>query len=134
MVDQNPDRKVRTISEKWENWKQAAPYIFAFYNFFSETLTTAKTVDDLVDLLEAFTSDQALLDQHLGNAAYIADVLAERKVRDVRKKDFDAVKRTRPKTASFDLNEMKIITAIDPNRLSAEDIRDYRPKSSPSPI
>jgi len=133
IADRDAKSTVRSISEKWETLKQAAPYIFAFFQFFSDAVTKAETVHDLVDRLEKLSSDQGRLDRLLGNAAYIADILSEGRVRDVRTKDFKTVTRRKPKVAPFSSSEISIIEAIDPNRLSAADIRSYKPKVRPMP-
>src|SRR5580698_9294345 len=39
----------RTVGKYWETNKQAAPYIFAFYKSFADTVRRAKSIDEMVD-------------------------------------------------------------------------------------
>lgn len=59
-VAKNHNETQRSMSTRWERNKQAAPYIFAFYPFISETLTRAQTVDELVDLHGEFAGSDKI--------------------------------------------------------------------------
>ena len=41
------------IAKIWERYKNAAPYIFAFYRFFSFRLKKTKSIDEVVDWLRS---------------------------------------------------------------------------------
>lgn len=123
------DVKPRTLGQYWEINKQAAPYIFAFYKPLFQVAKEASSVTELVDFFSEMSANQSRLDRLLGNAAYAADVLVGLKVRNVRKKDFEAVRRVKPKLAPFSEQERHAITDIDIRALSEKDKKPYRPKS-----
>src|SRR5262249_50035028 len=83
------------ISKIWEKYKQAAPYIFAFYGYFSSALERAKSPHEAVDFLEKLASNKTRLARIMGRAAYVADVLHER-ARNVRLRDFKQITRVEP--------------------------------------
>lgn len=118
----------RTLSKYWEENKRAAPYIFAFYHFYSSTIAGAASIDQFVEALEQLCETQQHLIKLLGEAAHTADVLAG-KARRVRQADFREVKRVEPQLAAFNADEMQIINAIDTAQLSEKDTQDYKPKA-----
>jgi hypothetical protein len=87
-IEKKAKFKLRTISKDWEDYKQAAPYIFAFFETFSDAIEQAESLDAFVDLLGKIASNQKLLSQLVGKAAYMGDILNETKIRNVRVKDF----------------------------------------------
>jgi hypothetical protein len=104
----------REISEIWENNKQAAPYIFAFYGFISRLIVKAKSPDQIIGFVEKFVSNQRRLALVIGRAAHAADLLSETKARNVRIKDFKGVTRRRPPIQPFNQDELKVIASYDP--------------------
>ena len=102
------------ISKIWERYKNAAPYIFAFYFYLSQGLQQTRSVDDIMHLLHLLAAKQERLTQLIGKAAYVADLLGER-ARQVRQSDFKKIARVEPRLPPFDLEEQAIINSIDPN-------------------
>jgi hypothetical protein len=100
------------ISKIWEKYKNAAPYIFAVFRFFSFRLKNAKSIDEIVDWLEKFASDQERLTRFLGRAACASDILAG-KARNVRQSDFGNIERVAPPIRPFTATELVIISSID---------------------
>jgi hypothetical protein len=104
--------EVSNIGRIWEKYNKAAPYIFAVYRFLSFRLDKAKSIDEIVDWLEKFASDQERLSRFLGRAAYASDVLAGT-ARNVRRSDFKNVERVAPLIRPFAEPELVIIGSID---------------------
>jgi hypothetical protein len=100
------------ISKIWERYKNAAPYIFASYRFFSFHLRGKIAPDKVIDWLEKFSSDQERLTCLVGRAAYAADILAG-KARNVRQGDFKGIDRIAPRMRPFSEEELNIISSID---------------------
>ena len=100
------------IAKIWEQYKNAAPYIFAFYRFLSFRLNKANSPDEIVDWLEKLASDQERLIQLLGRAAYASDVLSG-KARNVRQSDFKNIERVAPSMRPFNEQELDVISSID---------------------
>ena len=100
------------ISKILEQHKNAAPYIFAAYRFFSFRLKKAKSIDDIVVWLEKFASDQKRLTRFLARAAFASDVLTG-KARNVRQSDFENIERVAPPIRPFTEVELTIINNID---------------------
>jgi hypothetical protein len=100
------------ISKIWERYKNAAPYIFAVYTFFSFRLEKAKSIDEIVDWLEKFASDRERLTRFLARAAYASDVLTGI-ARNVRQSDFENIERLAPPLRPFTETELVIINNID---------------------
>jgi hypothetical protein len=100
------------ISKIWEKYKNAAPYIFASYRFFSFRLRGKIAPDKVIDWLEKFTSDQERLTCLVGRAAHAADILAG-KARNVRRGDFKGIDRVAPPMRPFSEEELNIISSID---------------------
>jgi hypothetical protein len=125
-VAKNHNKTRRSMSTLWEMNKQAAPYIFAFHPFISETLAKAETVDELVDSLGRLAGGdkfQKLIEE----AAFVANLLSETKVRNVRLKDFEGIGRRKPRIQSFTKAELDVIDAIDINPLTEKDTEHWRP-------
>jgi hypothetical protein len=100
------------ISKIWEQYKQAAPYIFAFYRFFSSQLPRAKSPNQVIDFLDKVASNQRRLTRLIGRAAYAADIL-EKRARNVRLRDFKQIRRVTPALPDFRPEERQIIKSID---------------------
>jgi hypothetical protein len=62
--------KLRTLGKYWETNKQAAPYIFAFYQLCISVLEQSASIDQFIDLLKQLAKNQKRLNQLLGQAAY----------------------------------------------------------------
>jgi hypothetical protein len=101
-----------SISKIWEGYRLAAPYIFAFYRFFSSRLAQAKSATKVVDFLEKLASDQERLSRLLGRAAYAADILGK-KVKGLDLENFKDVTRAEPPLRAFSGKEKAIIDRID---------------------
>jgi hypothetical protein len=125
------DKKLtkRTLGKYWETNKQAAPHIFAFYQFCVSAVEQAASIDQFVEALEQLAENQRRLEQLLGQAAHTADILVRVGARNVRVKDFEEVERVEPQLAAFNAEEMKIIDEIDPHKLSEKEAQPYRPKT-----
>jgi hypothetical protein len=100
------------ISKIWERYRKAAPYIFAVYRYFSFRLDRAESIDEIIDWLEKFASDQERLTRVLGRAAYASDILTG-KGRNVRQSDFRNIERLAPPMRPFSEEELAIIDSID---------------------
>lgn len=101
------------IEKIWHKYKDAAPYVYAFYRCFSSRLVNPISIKDVMKCIENLASDHGRLMDLIGKAAYVADILSERKVRNVRIKDFANVPRVRPSTDPFSTDELTIISSID---------------------
>lgn len=104
---------VSKISKIWEQYKNAAPYIFATYPFMSRWIDNVENADQIIRLIETLASDQERLDRILGRAAYVAAIL-NRTVRKVRLKDFKEIEQAVPRLRPFSDEELKIISSFDP--------------------
>jgi hypothetical protein len=104
--------KASKISKIWEEYKQAAPYIFAFYWFLSSQLPRAKSPNQVIDFLDKVASNQRRLTRLIGRAAYAADILKKR-ARNVRLRDFERIRRVTPALRPFGPAELEIIESID---------------------
>jgi hypothetical protein len=101
------------ISKAWEKYKQAAPYVFAFYGYFSSALERTKSPNEVVVFLEKLSSNQPRLARIIGHAAYAAEILDAR-ARGVRLRDFKQIARVEPPLPAFVSVELAIIDSIDP--------------------
>jgi hypothetical protein len=110
--EENATFGISKIAKIWEQYKNAAPYIFAVYRFFSLRLKKAKSIDEIVDWLERFVSNQRRLTRFLGHAAYASDVLAG-KARNVRRSDFKNIERLAPPIRPFTEIELNIVSSIN---------------------
>ena len=122
--------KRTAIGNRWEKNRQAASYIFAFYESYSSVVNGAASIDQFVDMLEQLAINQQRLNQLLGHAAYAADILAKT-AHNVRLKDFEDVQRVEPQCTTFNADELEMINRIDPMKLSKKDKQHYRPKTIP---
>jgi hypothetical protein len=132
-VAKNFNKTRRSMSTLWETNKQAAPYIFAFHPFISETLTKAKTVDELVDLLGKLAGSHKIA-RSIEEAAFVANLLSETKVRNVRLTDFEGVKSRKPPIQSLTKAELDVIGAIDIKPLTKKDIEHWNPNFPKKPL
>jgi hypothetical protein len=114
-VEQNfPKEKTygaSTISKIWEQYKPAAPYIFASYSMV-RALTRMKTAEEVVEGLRWVTSNQQRLTRIIGVAAYAADILSNQ-ARNVPVSDFRNIDRVAPKLRQFHKEELDCIKSID---------------------
>jgi hypothetical protein len=104
--------RVSKISKIWEKYKQAAPFIFAFYGYFSSPLKRTKSPGQIIDFLEKLASKQPRLTAIIGRAAYAADIIDQR-ARGVRLGDFKCLARVEPPLRPFDQEERAIYNSID---------------------
>ena len=115
------------IEKIWLTYKDAAPYIFAFYGILSRGLKQKASPDEVMEFIAKLASDGPRLKQLIGRAAYAADIL-NGLARDVRINDFKNSERAAPPLRRFDADERKIIESCDPKELTRKDQKDYRPK------
>jgi hypothetical protein len=100
------------IEKVWNQYRAAAPYVYAFYPRLycvdrqEGTVAKAKriTEEDWVGRI-AQLATKSTLEECLGHAAFAADVLAKTGTRDVRKRDFKEVPRQEPLLREFDAIE-----------------------------
>jgi hypothetical protein len=128
VTKENKPSALSKTSKTWEPHKHAASYIFSFISPLSDIAQT-QSIDEFVDRLEAIASDQKLVDELLGNAAYAADLLKDI-ARDVHNKDFEGIEPIEPHLEMFDANEEQIIESINLEAQS-ERYEDWSPKSLP---
>ena len=102
------------LEESWEQYKNAAPYIYSFYPFMFGPAATSVSADDVLNCRIQLARDRRQLLNLLGQAAAAADVLSSTRVRHVRVKDFIGVKRVPPVTRAFDESELDIAINFDP--------------------
>jgi len=104
--------KISAISKRWEKYKSAAAYIYAFHDL--APLPIKSTSDDVVDWLICASADRSLMAGIFGRAAFAADILAK-KARNVRQQDFEGVPRVSPQLRPFSKQELDgiISTARD---------------------
>jgi len=101
------------IEKIWHKYKDAAPYIYSFYECLSSRLADAISINETKQCIKNLASDHSRLASLIGKAAYVADILSEMKVRNVRIQDFANVTRVRPSTSQFSAEELTIIASID---------------------
>ena len=118
------------ISKIWEENKQAAPYVFAFYPVFSQISAQAHSIDELVNILEFLAADQNRIEELLAVARHTVNILTSMAVRNVRQRDFQDVPPVMPKLEVFSADEIHIISAINPENLSMKDAQPWRPKTN----
>ena len=106
--------KVSKIEKIWLQYKNAAPYIFAFYGYLRGLRREVGSPKLILNSLEEFASDERRLKKLIGRAAYAADVLTGL-ARDVRIGDFRDIERAAPPLRSFSTLEMAVIDNIDRN-------------------
>jgi hypothetical protein len=106
--------KVSRIEKIWLQYKNAAPYIFAFYGYLRGLRREVVSPRLILNLLEKFASDERRVKRLIGRAAYAADVLTGL-ARDVRINDFSDIARSAPPLRSFSTIEMAVIDNIDRN-------------------
>jgi hypothetical protein len=104
---------VSRIEKIWLKYKDAAPYVYSFYECLSSRLAGAISINEAIKCIKNLASDRGRLTDLIGKAAYVADILSERKVRNVRIQDFVNVARVHPSTGPFSADEITIIASID---------------------
>lgn len=126
-IEQTEQKLKRSaIGKYWDKHKQAAPYIFAFYETYSSSIKDANSIRQFISGIEKVAKDKKQLSRLVGEAAYVANLLNE-KVQRVRARDFEGVKPVTPKVNVFNSDEMRRIGSIDP-RQSKDEGEDWRPK------
>ena len=100
------------ISKIWEEYKRAAPYIFASYYPMVRALSRMKTVEEVIDGLKRITSNQQRLTRFVGIAAYAAAIL-DLQAHNIRVSDFRNITRVAPPLRQFDGEELACINSID---------------------
>ena len=101
------------IEKIWHKYKDAAPYIYSFYECLSSRLAGAISINEAIKGIRNLAADHDRLTDLIGKAASVVDILSERKVRNVRTQDFANVTRVRPSTSPFAAEELTIIASID---------------------
>jgi len=103
------------IEKIWLNYKDSAPYIFAFYPFLSRPLKQEPgSPEKVLYFIEKLASKKKRLVQLLGRAAYAADIL-DGLAHDVRINDFKNIERVEPPVRPFTSFELAMINNIDRN-------------------
>ena len=97
----------------WHKYKDAAPYIYSFYECLSSRLAGAISINEAIKCIKNLAADRSHFTDLIGIAAYVADILSDRNVRNVRIQDFANVTRVRPSTSPFSAVELTIIASID---------------------
>jgi hypothetical protein len=100
------------IEKIWLTYKDAAPYIFAFYGILSRGLKRKASPDEVMEFITKLASDGPRLKQLIGKAAYAADILNGLAF-DVRINDFKNCKRAVPPLRPFNTFELAMINNID---------------------
>lgn len=113
------------ISKIWEDFKPAAPYIYALYSERCFKPSKAESVDKIIDWLNTFTSRQSRIDLFLGRAASAMDVLSNAS-RNQRTGDLKDIARIDLKCYAFDSSELEVISKIDRDKPIKSKL--YRPK------
>jgi hypothetical protein len=130
IAKENNPHGLSKLSKTWEPHTKAAPYIFSFVSFFSDTIAQTQSIDELVDRLEVIASNQTMIDVFLGNAAYATGVLKEH-ARNVHDEDFKKVTVVEPPLESFNAHELEIIQSIKFTKQEKDIGENYRPKILP---
>lgn len=107
--------KKSKINKLWDKYKQASPYIFAFYRPLLSRLPKAKTANQVFELLDHAASNHRRLKRLLGHAAYAAGTLSRTKARNLRLKDLSWIAPAKPPLRHFDSEESSLIDSYDPN-------------------
>jgi hypothetical protein len=104
--------KASKISKIWEDFKPAAPYLFALFEERSFVPTRAKNPDSVLDWLAAFVSRERRIMRFLGCAASAIDVVS-RTSRGQRTSDFGEIERVTLRARPFTEREHDTISRID---------------------
>jgi hypothetical protein len=102
------------IEKIWLTYKDAAPYIFAFYGILSRGLKQKASLDEVMEFIAKLASDGPRLKKLIGRAAYAADILNGLAF-DVRINDFKNSERAVPPLHSFNTVKSAMINKIDRN-------------------
>jgi hypothetical protein len=100
------------IEKIWEDFKLAAPYIYAFHQERSFRPIEAKCPRDALNWALAFVGSPARVARLLGRAAFAMDVM-KRYASDQRVSDFKGIARVVPSVRPFNSEERAIIESID---------------------
>ena len=130
IAKEDKPRALSKLSKTWEPHTKAAPYIFSFVSFFSNTIAQTQSIDELVDRLEEIASNQTMIDVLLGYTAYATGVLKEH-ARNVHDGDFKKVTVVEPPLESFSAHELEIIQSIKLTKHEKDIGENYRPKTLP---
>jgi len=103
-----------SIEKIWLGNKDAAPLTYAFYPLLNMTARRGGQPEDILRVVDIIISNKKVLKQMLGTAAYVADLLAKLRVRNVRLSDFVGVAPVAPNVRSFNDDELKLISSYDP--------------------
>jgi hypothetical protein len=98
------------ISQIWEQYKHAAPYIFAGFSMVRK-LSRMKKLEEAVEGLKWVTSNQQRLARFLGVAAHAADIL-DIQAHNIRVSDFRNITRVAPRLRQFNEVELACINSI----------------------
>jgi hypothetical protein len=88
------------IEKAWLKYKDAAPYIFAFYGYLRGLRRNVGSPLQVLAAIESLASNEQRLKQLIGRAAYAADILNEL-AHDVRLSDFNEIVREEPRLRPF---------------------------------
>jgi hypothetical protein len=119
---------VSEIDKIWSMYKDAAPYIFAFFPYLQKSFgkDNRPSPDQFMRFVKALARNPTRLNRILGRAAYAADVLSKRGIQGVRMSDFENIAQIRFSLPKFSEEEAKLIDKYDPTRLTKREEEDYR--------
>jgi hypothetical protein len=106
------DSGLSKIEKIWEDFKLAAPYVYAFRQERSFRSIEAKCPRDALDWALAFVESPGRVARVLGRAAFAMDVL-KRHASDQRVSDFKGIARVVPSVRPFTSEERALIESID---------------------
>jgi hypothetical protein len=112
MRDEKKPYSLSKIEKIWLKYKNAAPYIYAFYEPLLTRVDSNTTPAQALTELEKYALNQGLLNELLGVAAHVADILRKR-TRDVRLNDFTDAQRHIPTVDDFSEEERAIMATED---------------------
>jgi hypothetical protein len=108
------DAGLSKIEKIWEDFKLAAPYIYALHLERSFRPHKAERPADVLKWTLAFIKNPARVDRFLGHAAFAMDTL-KRHASDQRQSDFRGRTRIVPFVRPFDCEERAFIASFDPS-------------------
>jgi hypothetical protein len=115
------------LDKIWNSYKDAAPYIFVFFPWLDKALVrqpNPSPTEFMAHLLKIATN-QALLTRALSEAAYVANVLKQKKIRNVRTSDFIGIPPRKCRQMKLSGSDREILGGYDPQRLSKKDTEPY---------
>jgi hypothetical protein len=116
---------ITKIGQIWEDYKLAAPYLFALHLEKSFRPSEIKRVDDVVTWAAAFVTRSRRVERFLGRAAFAMDSL-KTVARDQRERDFIDIARVQPPLRPFTHEEILVASSID--RLGENYGKSFQPK------